>query len=351
MAKVKTFTKELPLYEVVLLQYGGKMQEIILDNNFNSKSLQFAGKKHFIRAFLEIKGGKSKNTAVSYERDIKDFFGVQRVEDISLDHIRMINIFHVQQYIMELQNKGLSSATINRKISSLSALYKWLMKYEDNYSDIKIIKFNPFANVKEEKPTITNKVTEFLTEDEARILIGSIDTSTILGLRNKTILALALTTALRKSEIINIKISHITKYGDYDVIEVRRKGGKADLVKIQPKVKELIDEYLHTTNRTKEKNGNEYLFVGHGTNKRNNEKLDPSTLNYMIKKVALECGINKKLKVHSTRHSAITMAITQGATIEKVREFAAHRNIATTNRYIHSIDKLKENPGDNIDII
>lgn len=325
------------------------MEEIILYNN--RRQLQFGSTKHFIKAFLELKAGKSKYTAISYERDIKDFFKVDEVEEIDLEYIRSVNIFHVQQYIMELQNKGLASATINRKISSLSALYKWLMKYEDNYSDIRLLKFNPFANVKEEKPVISNKITEFLTEEEAKILIGSIDTSTVLGLRNKTILALALTTALRKSEMINIKISHVTKYGNYDVIEVTRKGGKKDLVKVQPKIKELIDEYLRVTDRSADFNGDEYLFVGHGINKRNNEKLDPSTLNYMIKKVAMDCGINKKLKVHSTRHSAITIAITQGATIEKVREFAAHRSIATTNRYIHSIDKLKENPGDNIDII
>ncbi|HAG42564.1 MAG TPA: integrase, partial [Clostridium sp.] len=61
--------------------------------------------------------------------------------------------------------------------------------------------------------------------------------------------------------------------------------------------------------------------------------------------------INKDLKVHSTRHTAITLAITEGATIEKVREFAGHKNLATTNRYVHSIDKLKNNAGDIIDIL
>lgn len=325
------------------------MEDIIVYNK--RMQLQIGKKKHFIEAFLELKEGKSKYTAISYARDIKDFFCVEEIQKIDFEYIRSINIFHVQQYIMELQSKGYSSATINRKVSSLSALYKWLMKYEDNYSDIRLIKFNPFANAKEEKPVITNKITEFLTEEEAKILIGSIDTTTILGLRNKTILSLALTTALRKSEMINIKLKHVTKYGEYDVVEVTRKGGKKDLVKLQPKIKELIIQYVLATDRNFEENGQDYLFIGHSSNKKNKEKLDPSTLNYMIKKVTAECGINKKLKVHSTRHSAITMAITQGATIEKVREFAAHRSIATTNRYIHSIDKLKENPGDNIDII
>ncbi|MEG2412338.1 MAG: tyrosine-type recombinase/integrase [Clostridium sp.] len=324
------------------------MNEILV---YDKKDIYIGGQKHFIECFLEIKGGKSKYTSIGYARDIKDFFGTENLSDISLEHVRRVNIFHVQKFIMDLQAMELSSATINRKISSLSALYKWLMKYEDNYSDKRIIKFNPFANVKEEKPSITNKVTEFLTEDECRELLSSIDTSTILGLRNKAIMALALTTALRKSEMINIKIGNIKKYGEYDIIEVTRKGNKGDMVKLQPKVKMLIEEYIESTNRSGKGHDDEYLFIGHSTNNRNGEKLNPSTLNYMIKKVCKQCNFDKVLKVHSTRHTAITIAITQGATIEKVREFAAHRSIATTNRYIHSIDKLKENPGDNIDII
>ncbi len=324
------------------------MKEITV---YNKNELYIDGKKHFIQCFLEVKGGRSKYTAISYKRDIKDFFHTENIEEITLENIRQVNIFHVQKFIMNLQNEGLSSATINRKISSLSALYKWLMKYEDNYSDTRIIKFNPFANVKDEKPVVTNKITEFLTEEECKVLLASIDTSTVLGLRNKTIMALALTTALRKSEIINIKICDVKKYAQYDVVEVIRKGGKRDLAKLQPKVKILMEEYIFATKRSEEKYNNTYLFIGHSSNNRNGEKLDPSALNYMIKKICENCGINKKLKVHSTRHTAITLAITQGATIEKVREFAAHRSIATTNRYIHSIDKLKENPGDNIDII
>lgn len=325
------------------------MSDIIISEKCNQ--IQFPRDLHFIKYFLIIKGSKSKYTAISYERDIKDFFNVNSVEIITLDHIKKVNIFHVQDFLMKLQNKNLSSATINRKISSLSALYKWLMKYKDNYTDFQLIKYNPFGNVKEEKPTVNNKETEFLTKDECKKLLESIETITVLGLRNKAILSLAFTTALRKSEIINIKIGDIKKYGEFEVVEVTRKGNKKDIVKLQPKVLDLIKMYLIETSRDKDRNADEYLFIGHSTNNNNRNKLDASTLNYMIKKVCVNAGIKKKIKVHSTRHTAITLAITNGATIEKVREFAAHRNISTTNRYIHSIDKLKNNPGDNIDII
>ncbi|MBU3110806.1 tyrosine-type recombinase/integrase [Clostridium lacusfryxellense] len=318
---------------------------------FNWNADVTVGNKHFISYFLEIKARKSIYTSKSYERDIKDFFNVDSISEIYIEEIKKVSILHTQNYIMKLMDKNMSSATINRKISSLSALYKWLLKFQDNSTGIQIIKYNPFGNLKEEKPVINNKETEFLTKEECKILLESIDTSTILGYRNKTILALALTTALRKSEIINIKIKHITTHTGYDVIKVRRKGGKDDIVKIQLSILTMLNEYIMLTNRSRIASGEEYLFIGHSTNGNNKEKLDSSTLNYMIKKACKNAGIEKNIRVHSTRHTAITLAILAGATVEKVRDFAAHKNLATTNRYIHSVDKLKNNAGDLIDVL
>ena len=321
--------------------------ELVLTQN---RAVGERQKTHFIRHFLNLKGSSSKYTAISYERDILDFFQVEKIEDIKLEQIVTVNMFDVEHYLLDLKGKGCASATINRKVSSLSSLYKWLLKYQDNQTGKALLYFNPFGNLRDEKPKVNSKETEFLTSEECTQLLSVFDTEKIVELRNKTIMYLALKTALRKSELINIKLKDVTKYGEFDVIHVIRKGNKKDMVKIQPGVKQLIEEYVKRTNRTFETDGEAYLFIGHSRNKRNNEKLDPSSLNYMIKAACKRAGIEKHLKVHSTRHTAITLAITGGASIEKVRDFAAHRNIATTNRYVHSIDKLKENAGDYIQL-
>lgn len=321
--------------------------KIVLSQN---RAVGESQKVHFIRHFLNLKASSSHYTAISYERDILDFFQVDYIEQIQLEQIIAVNMFDVEHYLLDLKGKGCASATINRKVSSLSSLYKWLLKYQDNRTGKSLLYFNPFGNLKDEKPKVNNKETEFLTQDECQRLISIFDTRKIVELRNKTIIVLALTTALRKSEMINIKLKDITTYGEYDVIHVMRKGNKKDMVKIQSSLKRLIEEYIERTNRDMIQDAESYLFIGHSRNKRNNEKLDPSSLNYMLKSTCKKAGIDKHLKVHSTRHTAITLAITGGASIEKVRDFAAHQNIATTNRYVHSIDKLKDNAGDYIHI-
>ena len=305
---------------------------------------------HFIRHFLILKQSKSRHTAISYERDILDFFQTSQIEEITLQAVIAVTFVHVEHYLLDMRGRGLASSTINRKLSSLSALYKWLLKFQNNEKRQYIIQYNPFANLKEEKPTVNYTEAAFLTQAECVQLLNSFDEENLLDLRNKAILSLALTTALRKSELINIQFKHLTTYGAFNVIEVTRKGNKKGRAKLQPEVLALLQRYIEKTNRDLNVDHNAYLFIGHSRNKQNKEKLDPSTLNYMMKAVCKKAGITKPLRVHSTRHTAITLAISNGASIEKVRDFAAHQNINTTNRYVHSLNELEDHASDVISL-
>lgn len=306
---------------------------------------------HFIRHFLNNKSKKSIHTAKAYETDIKQFFNVHNIEEISLNDIKAVTIFDVEDYVVGLIERGLASTTIHRKITSLSTLYKWLLRYQDNTKDITLIKYNPFGSVKDIKPTLTCEEAEFLTRDEAATMIKKLGTENLIDLRDKTIIGLAIITGLRKSEIINIKLKDITSILDYDVIKVVRKRNKKGVVKINSHVKSLIMEYIKRTSRDINTDKEDYLFKGHSLNKHQcKEKLNSATLNKILRKQCVKFNINKKLRVHSLRHTAITIAIQKGASLEKVKEFAGHESAFTTARYIHSINKLQDNAGDLIDI-
>lgn len=321
------------------------------DNRLRKSVLEIPPSTHFIRHFLNGKAKKSYSTARDYETDIKQYFKVEWIENITIDNIRTVTIFDVEDFIDEMVEKSLTSGSIHRKISSLSSLYIWLMKYQDNTRDITLIKYNPFGNMKDVMPTLNYEETEFLTEEEAEKVLSTIDDKTIIGLRNKIIFSLALTTAVRKKEFINIKLKDITTKGGYDIINVIRKRDKHDFVKLQAPVRNLILDYIKLTNRDMEINADDYLFKGHSRYNRNTEKLDASTPNKIVKDLCKKAGITKNIKVHSLRHSAITWVIMRGATLEKAKEFAAHESATTTARYIHSVDKLRNNAGDLINIL
>lgn len=321
------------------------------NNRLKKSVLEIPPSTHFIRHFLNGKSKKSNSTAREYETDIKQFFKVKWIENITIDNIKAVTIFDVEDFIDEMTDKELASGTIHRKISSLSSLFIWLMKYQDNTLDITLIKYNPFGNMKDVMPTLNYVETEFLTEEEAEKILGTIDDKTIIGIRNKIIFALALTTAVRKREFINIKLKDITTRGGYDIINVIRKRDKHDFVKLQAPVRNLILEYIRLTGRDMDIDADDYLFKGHNRNHKNKEKLDASSPNKIVTALCKKAGITKHIKVHSLRHSAITWVIMKGATLEKAKEFAAHESATTTARYIHSVDKLRNNAGDLIDIL
>lgn len=335
------------LGNIVLSNNGFSLQNTY-ENSENELSI-FSPEKcgNLIEHFIQVKANKSIHTAKAYEHDIKEFFGVKDLRAVNYNVIREITVAHAEKYILYLSKQGRSSATIHRKISSLSSLYSWLMNYSSNKSGKSLIYFNPFAGMREVKPTLNSKETEFLTEDEMKKLLSSINTDSEKGLRDYIIITLALTTALRKSEMINIRINDVQAYEGIYIIKVKRKGSRNSAVKIQPKLKNLIEDYINFSNRELE--SNDFLFKGYGKVKA--DKLSPDSLNRILTSLCQKAGIKKKLTVHGLRHSAITLSLIKGATLEKVRDFAGHKNIATTNRYLHSLDKFKNYAGDLIDIL
>lgn len=337
---MSTLLEELENESIIIIEPKRKLSSFVIPDN-----------THFIRHFLNNKSKKNLNTAKAYEIDIKQFFRVSCVEDISLNMIKTVTIYDAEDYVADLMDKGLASTTIHRKVTSLSSLYQWLLRYQDNSRDITLLKFNPFAGLKDIKPSLSCKEAEFLTRDEAADMLKAIDTKKIVGLRNKAIIGLALSTGLRKSEIINIKIGDITKILGFDVIRVIRKRNKDDIIKLNSHVKSLIMEYIRRTNRSIEADADDYLFKSHSTNTSQcKEKLNPATLNKMLAKQCKILNIKHKLRVHSLRHSAITMVIQKGADLSKAQLFAGHESGFTTARYIHSIKKLEDSATDLIDV-
>jgi site-specific recombinase XerD len=325
---------------------------LIINNNENTmvSRIVVPQDKHFIRFFLELKGAKSLETKNAYQRDIKQYYNVESVEDITMDMILDVSILSVENWIMQMKEEGKSGATINRKVSSLSSLYKWLLKYVDNRSGKRIIISNPFAAMKEEKPEINNKPTSFLNEDQAHKLVSSIETETLLGLRNKIIISLILTCGLRKSELINIKIKDMMNINGYNTMLVHGKGSKDRSIKVQNGIKAMIDDYLERTSRNIETSGEEYLFIGASSNGLNADKLSKNAINNMLTKACNNAEV-PVIVVHGLRHSSITIVYKKTKDPKLTQEFAGHSQFQTTERYIHSVMSLENNPTDLINVL
>ncbi|MGD7478534.1 tyrosine-type recombinase/integrase, partial [Ralstonia pseudosolanacearum] len=175
-------------------------------------------------------------------------------------------------------------------------------------------------------------------DKQAKALLNAIKGSSLIALRDKAIIALALCTGLRTCEISRANRGDFKDAGDYWTIDVVGKGHQtADAtVKVPSAVAELIQAYL-------DKRGNvaddEPLFAStSNNNSKYGNRYSEQSVGKMIKRMMIKVGINdKRISAHSTRHYCATCACKSGIDIREVGSMLRHSSIVVTSVYLHDI--------------
>ena len=250
--------------------------------------------------------------------------------------VEAITIGDLVDYRGYLEAEGLKASTIAQKLSRLRQFFRFLR-------DHGIIDRDPTAGVKAPKVVDeTNK--QVLSLGNARRLLQSIDTTNILGKRDKAIIALMLVCGLREVEITRAQAGDLRTVDDVAVLTVRGKGGKLADVPLREDVKGLIDAYLQER-RTAETQGNnkstDAVFVGH--NGRAGVTMTTRNIRAMLDRRLRSLGLKQAgVSGHSLRHTAVTQCALAGADILQLQDFARHSDPKTTVRYVHRLNRLRD---------
>lgn len=157
--------------------------------------------------------------------------------------------------------------------------------------------------------------------------------------RDYAMIFLMVTCGLRVSEVAHADVGDLRYVGGDPVIYVYGKGrdGKTDSVNVPKKVAAIIYEYLGT--RT-DLTANSPLFAAVSRN-NSDGRLTARSISRIVKNLFLLSGINsERLTAHSLRHTAVTMSLEAGATLQEVQQFARHSLIVTTQIYAHNLERL-----------
>ena len=181
---------------------------------------------------------------------------------------------------------------------------------------------------------------DYLTPQQIKAILSSVDRGNIEGLRNYAVLALMTTGGLRTVEIIRANIEDIRKLSGVSVLYIQGKGhtDKEDFVKLDPNVEMAIRDYL----KERDNLANDApLFVSESRRNKGG-RLTTRTISGICKKAMRTAGYDsERLTAHSLRHTAVTLALLGGESIEDVQRFARHQNISTTQIYAHNLDRMK----------
>lgn len=169
-----------------------------------------------------------------------------------------------------------------------------------------------------------------LTAEEAGRLLSSIDTRTLIGKRDKLMLALMLMLALRTCEIERIDIGDFDTEDGIDVLRIQRKGRheKVEALAVPASVTELFTDYI--AERTF--GLSDPLFVNH--DRRPQRRLLRTSISEIIHVRLAAIGINRPdITAHSLRHTCACLMVEAGVDLEKVRDMLGHTSTSTTRIY------------------
>lgn len=183
---------------------------------------------------------------------------------------------------------------------------------------------------------------DYLTSRQVKKVLEQAKEDSLQGLRDYAILALMFTGGLRTIEVSRANIEDLRTAGDSEVLYIQGKGHeeKTEYVKLMPEVEDAIRAYLTARGAVDAK---EPLFTS-TSNNSNGQRISTRTVSSIVKNALVNAGYNSDtLTAHSTRHTAVTLALLGGQKLEEVKQFARHKNLETTLIYAHNVDRAKNN--------
>ena len=263
---------------------------------------------------------------LAYLNDIESFFSFLKSEFKQLDH-QKVNYSQVRYWITKLVEKGLSNGTINRKVSSLKAYYKYLVKIE-------VLKSSPLLNHKALKQN--KKIQIPFSEDEIKAVLELNINNHFDDIRNKLIVELLYSTGIRRAELINLKLTDVDI--NQNQIKVLGKRNKERYIPLMKSVQDTISLYLVKRNLLYKIDDKPYLFLT-----KKGKKIYSALVYRVVKNYFNQASAKVKKSPHILRHSFATHLLNNGADLNSVKELLGHSSLASTQVYTHNnISELKK---------
>jgi integrase/recombinase XerD len=323
--------------------------EIVLANQSTSVASK---KEHELPAMVERAGPAGRfawdefffaehhnsHTQVAYLRAVKRFLAWVEGQGVELP---AITPGMVGQYLVGL---GGSVAKRNLHLSALRGFFDRLVNRH-------VVILNPASSVKGVKETVMEGKTPEITVEQARALLASIDTATLIGLRDRAILATLAYTACRAGAAAKLRLGDFQFDGVQFSLRFQEKGGKSREIPVRHDLEGFIRAYLEAAGISGQPKDQPLFRAGNGrSGLLTGKAMDSRVVCDLVKRRLKDAGLPSRLSPHSFRVAAITDLLTQGVPLEDVQYLAGHAEPRTTGLYDRRQKKVTRNIVERISI-
>ncbi len=289
-----------------------------------------------IRQYLNAMNaiGRSPHTVKGARSALKELtVFLQHLDVNAIEHLDHDTLMHYREELAwRLTPKGtpLTPRSQSECLGHLRAFCRWLV-------DNDLLVGDPSAKIPNpKKPQQLPKA--ILEPKEMKKILHQPDMSTATGYRDRVILEVLYSTAIRREEVANIKLEDLDTDSGYLMIR-EGKGRKDRVVPLGDNVCQLIDTYLIGIRADWLNADNDpHLFLNRwGTG------MSPTAIYQIVKKYAKAARLKKPVSTHTFRHSCATHMLQNGAPIRHLQEMLGHVSLETTQVYTRiTINELKK---------
>ncbi len=286
-----------------------------------------ANNKDAFRDYLQLEKKYSPHTVNAYLNDI-NFFESFNKNQFDQESVDQVNYGQIRAWIVSLVDDGMSNVSVNRKMQSLKAYYKFLLK-------IKQIEVSPLLKHKALKTSKTLQVP--FSEKEVDAVLNQIQNPVgFEAIRDKLIIDLFYTSGIRRTELIHLKTVDVNVSNN--TIKVLGKRNKERILPVLPIVSGQLVSYFNERARLESVTDNGFFFLT-----KKGLKLNDSFVYRLINTYFSTVSEKVKRSPHILRHTFATHLLNNGADLNSVKELLGHSSLASTQIYVHnSLSGLKK---------
>ena len=274
---------------------------------------------------------RNPNTRAAYGVAVREFF--TWLELGGLTELTEIRTHHISTYI-EILTRRYSAPTVKQHLAAIRRLFDWLIVGQ-------VIDQNPAAPVRGPTHIVKKGKTPVLLADEARQLLDSIDVSTIIGLRDRALIALLVYSFARISAALQMDVEDYYPRGKRWWVRLHEKGGKQHEMPAHHLLEQYLDAYVTGAGLGAEKNTPLFRTLGgRGRKHLTEDRMARQDARRMIVRRAKNAGLLTRLGCHSFRATGITVYLLNGGLLEYAQQMAAHESARTTKLYDRRNDQV-----------
>lgn len=266
---------------------------------------------------------RNPNTRRAYARAAVEFF--DWLEARGVTRITAVESVHVAAYIEQL-SKARSAPTAKLRLAALRHLFDWLVIGQ-------IMPVNPASAVRGPRHIVRRGKTPVLDPQEARQLIGAIDATTIIGLRDRALIGLMVYSFARIGAAIGIQVEDVYAQNRRLWVRLHEKGGKQHAMPRHHNLEAYLHEYIDGAGLTKEPKALLFQTYSRATGQLTGHPLPQANAYAMIQRRAKSAGIATRICNHTFRATGVTAYLKNGGTLERTAQMANHASTRMTQLY------------------